>query len=459
MDNASLDSLLAAYHATPENKHLVPVLLRAFWDRGEPRRAWEEVLSREKATDWPAEAEITLPVEICLELGEYYKALTYAESQEPAVLILRARAFLGLDLFDEAREAYKQALSMNAALEDIELSKKLLLRTGEEGFAIASPAESPGRRDEDRVPIISTDDSTAVDLQRVLEPERDRVTFTEVGGLDAVKKEIHKRIILPFLKPGLFERFKRRSGGGILLYGPPGCGKTLLARATAGECEANFYNVSISDVLSMWMGESEQRLAALFEKARQETPSVLFFDEIEALGGKRKYNQDGLSAKLVSQFLSEMDGFAQNNQGVLILAATNVPWSVDPAFRRPGRFDRVLFVPPPDREAREAILRIHLSGRPGADALDVRSISETTSGFSGADLFSLIEAATDLAIEASIDCEEECPIREEYLKQARKETKSTTLEWLTTARNYARYANESGHYDEVLAFLKKYGRS
>ncbi|MCP4693101.1 MAG: ATP-binding protein, partial [Desulfobacterales bacterium] len=150
--------------------------------------------------------------------------------------------------------------------------------------------------------------------------------------------------------------------------------------------------------------------------------------------------------------------FAGKNTGVLILGATNVPWAVDAAFRRPGRFDRVLFVPPPDAEAREAILRIHLADRPVVEGVDLAPLVRKTSGFSGADLLNVVETASDHAIEASLESESEVPISAAFLRQSLTEVKPTTLEWLTTARNYARYANESGQYNEVLDFLKKYGK-
>jgi transitional endoplasmic reticulum ATPase len=284
------------------------------------------------------------------------------------------------------------------------------------------------------------------------------VTFADVGGLDEIKRQIEKRIILPFQKPSLFARFKKRVGGGILLYGPPGCGKTLLARATAGECDAAFFNVTISDILDMYIGESERKLHAVFEKARTSTPAVLFFDELEALASKRQFSREGTSSKLVSQFLSELDGFAQNNAGVLILGATNVPWALDPAFRRPGRFDRMLFVPPPDRPARASILRILLTGRPVEEDPPIEALAAKTTGFSGADLENLVDTAADLAIEESLEHGAEVPLRARHLTSALGAVKSTTLEWLTTARNHARYANDAGQYDEVLEFLAKHGK-
>jgi SpoVK/Ycf46/Vps4 family AAA+-type ATPase len=228
----------------------------------------------------------------------------------------------------------------------------------------------------------------------------------------------------------------------------------LLARATAGECGAKFYNVSITDVLDMYIGESERKLHEIFEQARRTAPAVIFFDEIEAIGGKRQHSREATSAKVVSQFLTELDGFAQNNHQVLVLGATNVPWAVDPAFRRPGRFDRVLFVPPPDAAARQVILGLLLDDRPLEGTIDTREIVKRTSGFSGADLRNLVDTAADEAIEASIASGKETAIDMGHLQQALQQIKPTTLEWLTSARNHARYANQGGQYDEVLKFLE-----
>ena len=286
--------------------------------------------------------------------------------------------------------------------------------------------------------------------QRERRPKQ-RLTFAEVGGHDELKRQIERRIITPFREPRLYERFRKNAGGGVLMYGPPGCGKTLIARATAGQCDARFFSVAMSDVLDMWLGGSEQKLAKIFADARAAAPAVIFFDELDGLAATK--HRESSHSSIVSQFLTEMDGFTKRNQGVLVLAATNVPWAIDPAFRRPGRFDRVLFVPPPDRTARAAILRIQLGGRPTIGDLGLESIAERTAGFSGADLELLVEQAVDAAIEASISSRVEVPIRAEHLLAALAQTTATTLPWFTMARDHAHRWNEGDQYSDLRRYI------
>lgn len=447
MDDSTFDQLEAALLAAPGNVALLTVLLNACVERGEHERGLG--LLPPDLEQWAdAQALKMAAARLCIAAGQAQRALGLINGDEPAVRILKARALADLDRLKEAQVEYRAAVDANPALEDMALWRRLNVSVSE-----FSPAQ--GRP---RLRVISNDNTDQTEVQRLLVPEKEVLSFADIGGLDELKKTIHKKIILPYQKPGLFQRFRKRVGGGVLLYGPPGCGKTMLARATAGECKAKFFNVAISDVLDMYIGESERKLHALFEQARAQAPAVMFFDEVEALGGKRSNTRDSTSSKLVSQFLSEMDGFTKDNHGVLILAATNVPWSVDSAFRRPGRFDRVLFVPPPDRTARETMLKLMMEGRPKADDIDFAFLAKNTSGFSGADLGELVETAADEAIEESINGASEQPICDRHFKQALKEVRATTLEWLTTARNYARYANEGNQYDEVLAFLDKYGK-
>jgi SpoVK/Ycf46/Vps4 family AAA+-type ATPase len=447
MDDATLASLEAALGQSPDNAALIAVVARALLERGERDRL-RALLGRvalEKLTDPDARRVVGRALS---ELERAEEALPLLDGEDPETLIVRARALGALGRRDDALAAYRRAVAANPTLENPELLVLLEARVRE-------PAGGKGPR----LRVISNDDTDGSEVARLLLPASEKITFSDVGGLDEIKRQIEKRIILPFKKPSLFQRFKKRVGGGILLYGPPGCGKTLLARATAGECDAGFFNVAISDILDMYIGESERKLRAIFDKARASPPAVLFFDELEALAGKRQYTRESTSSKLVSQFLSEMDGFAKNNHGVLILGATNVPWAVDPAFRRPGRFDRVLFVPPPDRDARRAILERLLAARPTAEKIDADELARKTSGFSGADLEQLVENASDRAIEASLQQGAEVPIARAHVAAALCETRPTTLDWLTTARNYARYANEAGQYDEVLEFLERHGRA
>jgi AAA+ superfamily predicted ATPase len=289
-------------------------------------------------------------------------------------------------------------------------------------------------------------------------PAEARLSFADVGGLDDVKQQIRRRIIAPLEKPGLFSAFKRRTGGGLLFYGPPGCGKTMLARAAAGEAHVSFLSVRIPEIIDRWLGESEKHIAGAFAEARARKPAILFFDEIEALAARRRDGDGNHTASMVSTFLSEFDGLAAASDALLVVAATNVPWMIDPAFRRPGRFDRTLFVPPPDKPARLYILQRLLDGQPAAPGLDMAPYAAATSGFSGADLTHLVETAIDFAIDESLSDDKPAPLSRRHFEAARAEVKPTTAEWLATARNYAKFANEGGQYDEVLAFLGKHAR-
>lgn len=285
------------------------------------------------------------------------------------------------------------------------------------------------------------------------EPERPTTTFADVGGMDQVKEEVRMKIILPLQQPDLFKAYGKKVGGGILMYGPPGCGKTFLARATAGEVNAAFLAVGISDVLDMWIGQSEKNLHSIFEQARSHRPCVLFFDEVDALGANRTDMLKSGGRQIINQFLSELDGVAASNEGVLILAATNAPWHLDPAFRRPGRFDRILFVPPPDQGARASILRLLLKGKPVGE-IDFDPLAKKTEGFSGADLKAVVDVAVEAKLRDAMRAGKLQPLSGKDLLEAVKSHKPTVRDWFQTARNHALYANQSGLYDDILAYMK-----
>ena len=284
--------------------------------------------------------------------------------------------------------------------------------------------------------------------------ERAGVRLADVGGLTEVKKRLQASFLAPLRNPELRQLYGKSLRGGLLLYGPPGCGKTYLAKAVAGELGAAFLHVSLADVLDMYIGQSERNVKELFEVARSSAPCVLFLDELDAIGQKRSLNRSSGARTTVNQLLTELDGVGSENEGVFVLAATNHPWDVDPALRRPGRLDRTLLVLPPDREAREAILRTHLRDRP-VERIDTRRLARATDGFSGADLAHLCESASENALMDSVDSGTVRMIGMGDFDRALAEVRPSTGPWIETARNVALYANASGEYDELAAWLRK----
>ena len=287
------------------------------------------------------------------------------------------------------------------------------------------------------------------------EPARSRVTLADVGGLEEVKARLDAAFLAPLRNPELRRYYGKSLRGGLLLYGPPGCGKTFLARAVAGELGAKFFAVGLSDVLDMWLGESERRLHEMFEVARRAAPCVLFLDEIDALGRKRSQLRQSAGRNVVNQLLAELDGAVSENEGVFVLAATNHPWDVDTALRRPGRLDRTVLVLPPDRAARAAILNRALTERP-VDRVDVSKLARQTDGYSGADLAHLVEVASERALQVSLRTGEMRPITQSEFDEARAEVPSSTRAWFSVAHGYAVYANEGGQYDDLLSYVREH---
>lgn len=260
--------------------------------------------------------------------------------------------------------------------------------------------------------------------------------------------------LAPLKNPELRAMYGKSLRGGLLLWGPPGCGKTFLARAVAGELQAAFLAVSLADVLDMYIGNSEKNVHALFEQARDAAPCVLFLDEIDAIGQKRSLTRNNAMRGSVNQLLTELDGVDSANEGVFVLGATNHPWDVDEALVRPGRLDRKVFVSPPDLDARLHILATHFRERP-CERLDLKQAARATAGYSGADIAHLCDTAAELALMDSIERGTPRPIQQADLSAALREVRSSLGPWLETSRNVVLYANQSGDYDDLAAYLKK----
>jgi AAA+ superfamily predicted ATPase len=284
--------------------------------------------------------------------------------------------------------------------------------------------------------------------------EKSALTLADVGGMETVKRRLTVVLLAPLRHPELRRIYGKSLRGGLLLYGPPGCGKTLIARATAGDLGAKFIALGLSDVLDMWLGERERKLHEIFETTQKHAPCVLFLHELDALGQKRNALKHHSGRTVLNQLLAELDGLhSEGDEGVFVLGATNHPWEVDAALVRPGRFDRRILVLPPDESAREAILRYHLRERPSED-LDVGWIAARTPEYSGADLAHLCESAAEIALEASASGSVARPITLADFQQALTDVRPTTRPWFETARNHALLANEGGMYDDLLAYMR-----
>ena len=442
-----LDNLRAALRLNPENVPLRTSVVELLLEAHRLDEAEAEVT--EGLAHAPGDPQLlTALARVSYARGAFSKALVLCEEvlgKAPAgaeLHHLMARCHAKLDDRDAAATAFAKAREFDPTLTDPEFAH-LVPSAPAGGRAEAGPGEDG-----------LSFEFTEGDPGGTFEPyvERPGIGFAEVGGMEDLKRQIALKIIEPLKKPEIYAAYGKKVGGGILLYGPPGCGKTHVARATAGEVDAKFISVGIADVLDMYTGQSERNLRDLFARARSAAPSVLFFDEVDALAASRRDMRQSAGRQVINQFLAELDGVDADNEGVLVLAATNAPWHLDGAFRRPGRFDRILFVPPPDEAARTAILEVLLRDKPAGE-VDVKTLAKKTKDFSGADLKSLIDHATEDKLEKALSSGVPEPFTTKDLAKAAKRVKPTTKEWFGTARNHALYADDGGLYDDVLAYM------
>ncbi|KAA3639127.1 MAG: AAA family ATPase [Bacteroidetes bacterium] len=427
-----IEQLKQALAASPDNDYLRMMLIRKM-QHFDQYHSELEALLQQALQKMPGNVELKqILLSVYFKQGKISACIVIAEeisdlsALSPEVRAIIAKCYLKEENLFMAKTVYEEILNDIPGFEDEEL---------DEAF---------------RIKELMQDLEEDLDSGLFFKPD---IKFSDVGGMDEVKREIDLKIIKPLENAELFASYGKKVGGGILLYGPPGCGKTFIAKATAGEINANFINIGLDDILDMWIGNSEKNLHKYFELARSKKPSVLFFDEIDALGAKRSDLRQSAGKNVINQFLAELDGVSSDNEGVLIIGATNAPWHLDTAFRRPGRFDRIIFVPPPDEKSKESIIKLKLEGKPHEN-IDFKKVAKRTKHYSGADINAMIDIAVEKILEDALKTGVPKPITTKSLLEAAKIHKPSTEDWFSTAKNYALFANKSGIYDEILKYLK-----
>lgn len=297
-------------------------------------------------------------------------------------------------LFDAAKESQGQMKVLR-----VENAEKLLKRAG--SIKIQTSSDSRVGKKTEKAELQSAKDKD--ESQSLIISRRPEVSFNDVAGLEKVKEEIRLKLIYPFEHREEAKKYGLKSGGGILLYGPPGTGKTLIARAVAGEVDATFFSIKPSDLMDQFVGNTEKKIASLFSQARECERAVIFIDEIESLMPRRRGQRSTVMTRVVPQFLAELDGLDSSNENILILGATNEPWSLDSAALRPGRFDEKIYIPPPDFMARKKIFELNLKGKPLSRDIDLDELARLTENYSGADISYVCEKASSIPFKESIE--------------------------------------------------------
>ncbi len=467
---SSLQAIRDALEQSPENVSLLLLYGRASLELlhlDEAREAFERVLDLD-----PGHSDAQLGVARVLFMeGDSSGAAVRAErvlQQEPdnaPAHLLLSRVFLSENDRAKAIEHFDLAAQIDGTMSDPALERELG-RTARDARR-SSPAPAPEPMSSSSSDPMEDGESSSEFYEDSFEeppydwrpetffgpgdPNRFETTFADVGGMDELKEEIRLKIIYPLQYPDLYKAYGRRTGGGILLYGPPGCGKTLVLRAVAGEVPCNYLSVGLHEIFDPYFGSTERNLHQIFETARANAPCVLVFDDLDSLAQDRRNVRESQLRNLVNQFLHELDGLREN-QRVLVIGATNQPWSLDPAFRRPGRFDQAIFVQPPDATARAQIITLLAKDKPISN-LNVDELVEATTGFSGADLGWVFDRAAELALSAAIHSGHPVPITMELLLNVARSHAPSTHSWFEGVRDHAQQVAPDGFFNDMRKFL------
>ncbi len=358
-----------------------------------------------------------------------YDDLLRRDPDNTELRLSRIRVYEQLDFFEDANTDLEKVLESEPQnMEARQLLRSMQIR--KQGYGIEDDLYSL---------FLRGDDSSFIGDIRIPEAR-----FTDIGGLNLAKQKIRETIEYPLKFPEISKRYGKIAGGGLMFFGPPGCGKTLLARAAAGECGVTFINVSLASVLDKWVGNSEKAISMIFSAARKHAPSIIFLDEMDSIGGSRASFQAGWEKKLISQLLTELDGIASRNENVMVLGATNAPWDVDFALRRPGRLGNLLFIPPPDLDSREEIFRLYLSRKPFvSDDIDMAELARLTEKYSADSIRQLVENAAAIPWREAIVGGEQRPLSMVDMQAALTTIGPDLAEWEKLVVRYEEFAKQS----------------
>ncbi|KAL0805371.1 hypothetical protein Bca101_097862 [Brassica carinata] len=400
------------------------------------------------------EIDIGVPDEIGrLEvLRIHTKNMKLAEDVDLERVSKDTHGYVGADLAALCTEAALQCIreKMDVIdLEDEEIDAEILnsMAVTNEHFQTALGNSNPSALRETKCVKVKTDGVSyqTVIFSYIQVVEVPNVSWEDIGGLENVKRELQETVQYPVEHPEKFEKFGMSPSKGVLFYGPPGCGKTLLAKAIANECQANFISIKGPELLTMWFGESEANVREVFDKARQSAPCVLFFDELDSIATQRGSSvgdAGGAADRVLNQLLTEMDGMSAKKT-VFIIGATNRPDIIDPALLRPGRLDQLIYIPLPDEESRYQIFKSCLRKSPVAKDVDLRALAKYTQGFSGADITEICQRACKYAIRENIEKDIEKERKKAETPEAMEEDEEEIAEI------------KASHFEESMKFARR----
>lgn len=429
---SELDRIIELFPSLPEYRKLRGMY---YFEREEYGKALKDIQAflEENPDDHEARAMYALTLSSNyrpVDALEEYRTLIAANPGEAKYFLFRAKVYDQMEMSARAIDDYSKALELDPSLEEAEIGREVA----------ALKRQAMGIDDEVYSAYITGGEERLVGDERV-PSER----FDDIAGIDFVKETIRETIQYPLMNPDLAKMYGKHAGGGVLFFGPPGCGKTILARAAAGECGIPFINVNLSTVLDKWVGNTEKAIAMIFKVARKNTPSMIFFDELDALGMAREDTQTGWEKKLISQLLTEMDGTQSSNLNVMILGATNAPWNVDLALRRAGRFGKSVYVPPPSLKERADIFNLYLKKRPfvDLDGIDSQALAKKTEYHSSDSIRQIVEDAASIPWKEAIRTGESRPIEMRDLDAAIEARQPDLNEWHKLVSKYEDFARQT----------------